>query len=78
MKEGTGVIERQWCPHPAACAAGSIDMTGSTPQAAPCGWKASQLTLTQSYNMIVPDCAEGGKHEDRDCDRTGEEFQGDV
>ena len=36
------------------------------------------LTLTRSYNMIVSDCREGGKHEDRDCDRIGEEIQGDV
>ena len=34
---------------PCRPAAGSIDTPGNTPQAAPCGWKASQLTLTQSY-----------------------------
>lgn len=32
----------------------------------------------QHIGSDFDDCAEGGKHEDRDCDRTGEEFQGDV
>ena len=51
---------------------------GEHPKSGVLWWKASLLTNTRSYNMIVSDCTEGGKHEDRDCDRIGEEIQGDV
>jgi len=51
---------------------------GENPTSRALWWKASPLTLSQSYNMIESDCAEGSKHENRDGNRISEEFQGDV